>query len=86
MSVDDKVQFLIGVMRQNQSYPVVSSGPVSLGYSWTCANRIDAILLADMLLETIDLFGLNSSTFHMRFDSLNGRTLIFEPVADGDRT
>ena len=60
--------------------------PASKGCSWTCGDRIDALLLADMVLETLDLFELNSSTFHMRFDPHNERTLVFEPVADGVKT
>lgn len=82
MTVEEKIDVLCGIFRQNSNQEVLSWESIPGGYRWVCANSAASLRLARLLTSHLDLLHLNSETFPYRVDPDSGTILIFEPIAD----
>ncbi len=82
MTVEDKIQVLIGIFRQNSNRDVLTWGSVDNGYRWTCSSNTAALHFATSMLEFVTVLGLDVATFPFRVDGTDECTVTFEPIAD----
>lgn len=82
MTVEEKVEILRGIFRQNSNKDVLTWGEVPGGYRWTCASHAAAMHLAELLLSNVELLKLPRSMFPYRFEPDGGAMLIIEPIPD----